>query len=265
MPLVANRLIANYGWHDSYLIIGIVALAAIISLAQLLRRDPTEKGLLPYGTIKDDTGTADFVEWGLSFREAIHTRQFWLLAGMCALFNSCTQMTIVHIATHSTELGMTAAGAASIMSVIGGASITGRFLMGNACDRISSRLAMVISIVVLLGALIWLQQAGEAWMLYPFAAIYGFAHGGFFALLSPLVADLFGLKSHGELFGAVFFAGTLGGAAGPPLAGRIFDTTGSYFPAFRIFTAFSGGALALSLLLKPVVRKEVIHESEGSA
>jgi MFS family permease len=265
MPLVANRLITNYGWHDSYLIIGTIVLAAIIALAQLLRRDPAEKGLQPYGVNKDKAGVSDSVEWGLSLHEAIHTRQFWILAGMCALFNSCTQMTIVHIAPHSIELGMTAAGAASIMSIIGGASITGRFLLGNACDRIGSRMAMVISIVVLLGALIWLQQAGEAWMLYPFAAIYGFAHGGFFALLSPLVAELFGLKSHGELFGAVFFAGTIGGAMGPPLAGRIFDTTGSYFGAFRIFTALSGGALALSSLLKPVVRKEVINGSEGSA
>jgi len=265
MPLVANRLIANYGWHDSYLIIGTIVLAAIIALAQLLRRDPTEKGLQPYGANKDKAGVSDSVEWGLSFHEAIHTRQFWILAGMCALFNSCTQMTIVHIAPHSIELGMTAAGAASIMSIIGGTSITGRFLLGNACDRIGSRMAMVISIVALLVASIWLQQAGEAWMLYPFATIYGFAHGGFFALLSPLVAELFGLKSHGELFGTVFFAGTIGGAVGPPLAGRIFDTTGSYFRAFRIFTAFSGGALALSSLLKPVVRKEVINGSEGSA
>ena len=171
----------------------------------------------------------------------------------------------VFLVSYARAQGIDEVAAASLVGIIGGASITGRFLLGNACDRISSRMAMVISIVVLLGALIWLQQAGEAWMLYPFAAIYGFAHGGFFALLSPLVADLFGLKSHGELFGAVFFAGTLGGAVGPPLAGRIFDTTGSYFSAFRIFTAFSGGALALSLLLKPVVRKEVINGSEGSA
>ena len=102
-------------------------------------------------------------------------------------------------------------------------------------------------------------------MLYFFAAMYGFAHGGFFVLLSPLVAELFGLNSHGIIFGTVFFGGMIGGAVGPPLAGYIFDVTGSYQPAFLIFAAASGAALVLALLLKPAARKEVISESKGSA
>ena len=89
-------------------------------------------------------------------------------------------------------------------------------------------------------------------MLYLFAAIYGFAHGGFFTLLSPLVAELFGLSSHGAIFGAIFFAGTIGGAIGPPLAGRIFDVTGNYQLAFLICAVVSGIALTLALLLRPV-------------
>ncbi|GAH96151.1 unnamed protein product, partial [marine sediment metagenome] len=84
------------------------------------------------------------------------------------------------------------------------------------------------------------------------AAIYGFAHGGFFALLSPLVAELFGLSSHGAIFGAVYFAGTIGGAIGAPLAGRIFDVTGSYQLAFLICAVVSSIALILALLLRLV-------------
>jgi OFA family oxalate/formate antiporter-like MFS transporter len=71
-------------------------------------------------------------------------------------------------------------------------------------------------------------------MLYLFAAMYGFSHGGFFIVLSPLLADLFGLSSHGAIFGGVFLSATAGGAVGPMLAGRIFDVTGSYQLAFLI-------------------------------
>ena len=46
--------------------------------------------------------------------------------------------------------------------------------------------------------------------------------------MSPTVAELFGTGSHGLLFGLVLFSGTLGGAAGPLMAGGIFDLTGSY-------------------------------------
>jgi len=265
MPLMASRLIATYDWRGSYLILGIIVLATILPAAQFLRRDPGQKGLLPDGAGKAGTVNSDSVEWGFSLRKVMHARQFWMLGGMCALAQFAAQAVIIHIAPHAIELGFTAASAAGVLAIIGGASIAGRLVMGHASDRVGSRLAIAISLMILLGALLWLQQAGEPWMLYFFAAIYGFAHGGFYALLSPLVAELFGLSSHGVIFGTVFFSATIGGAVGPPLAGYIFDVTGSYQPAFLIFAAASGAALALALLLKPAVGKEVINESKGSA
>ena len=87
-------------------------------------------------------------------------------------------------------------------------------------------------------------------MLYLFDGIYGFAHGVFFAVLSPMVAELFGLRSHGTLFGAVFFAGAVGGSIGPPLAGHIFDVTGNYQLAFIISAVAGVIALILALLLR---------------
>jgi MFS family permease len=53
------------------------------------------------------------------------------------------------------------------------------------------------------------------------------------------VAELFGTGSHGLLFGIVLFSGTLGGAIGPVMAGRIFDLTGSYRLVFLILTAMA--------------------------
>ena len=88
-------------------------------------------------------------------------------------------------------------------------------------------------------------------MLYLFAGIYGFGYGGFTALVSLMVAELFGLSSFGALFGIVFFAGAVGGAIGPPLAGRIFDVTGNYQLAFLICAAAGVIALVLALLLRP--------------
>jgi len=92
-------------------------------------------------------------------------------------------------------------------------------------------------------------------MLYLFAAIYGFAHGGFFALVSPMVAELFGLSSHGAILGAVLFCGTIGGAIGPVLSGHIFDVTGSYQLAFLVCVAISITGLILTSLLKPTTNK----------
>jgi MFS family permease len=74
---------------------------------------------------------------------------------------------------------------------------------------------MLFCFILLIAALLWLQVAEALWMLFFFAAIYGVAHGGFFTPFSPVVAEFFGIKSHGALFGIAMFSGTFGGAIGP--------------------------------------------------
>ena len=128
--------------------------------------------------------------------------------------------------------------------------------MGTAGDKIGNRRGIKICFGILLASLLWLQLARQLWALYLFAGVYGFAHGGFFALFSPALAELFGMKSHGAILGVVVFSGTIGGAIGPFLAGYIFDTMGSYQLAFWIAAAMSIGGLILMLVLKPISRRQ---------
>ncbi len=88
-------------------------------------------------------------------------------------------------------------------------------------------------------------------MFYLFAALYGTAHGASFALLSPMVAGLFGLQSLGTILGVVLFMGTPGGIISPILAGWIFDIIGNYQLAFWICFAFSVVGLIMISLLRP--------------
>ena len=133
--------------------------------------------------------------------------------------------------------------------------ILGRLVMGGGGDRMGNRRALVISLIILIASLGWLQFARELWALYLFAVVYGFSHGGFFALISPLVAELFGTKSYGSIFGVVLFVSQIGGAIGPVVAGRLFDVTDSYYIAFLIMLVLNIIGLALAMLLKPVGSK----------
>ena len=89
-------------------------------------------------------------------------------------------------------------------------------------------------------------------MLYLFAAVFGFAHGGVGASESPLVARLFGLSSHGLILGVASLGFTTGAAVGPFLTGYIFDVTGSYRVAFLACVAISIVGLILTTLLTPI-------------
>jgi len=250
MPIVANWLIGTYGWRNSYLILGGVVLVLVVLAAMFLRRDPSQMGLAPYGEDEVNASSLSAVGGGFSLREAIGTRQFWMVCAIYFVIIFCSQTLMVHIAPHAIELGISATNAATVLATIGGVSIGGRVVMGSAGDRVGTRLAISICFVISVTALSWLQFAGELWMLYLFAFVYGFAHGGFFALISPLIAELFGLSSHGAIFGVVYFCGSIGGAIGPLLAGRIFDVNGSYQLAFLICAALGAVALILSLLLR---------------
>jgi len=72
--------------------------------------------------------------------------------------------------------------------------------------------------------------------------VYGLTTGGGLALGPLIVAECFGLRALGTIFGVLGVSAVIGGAIGPVLAGFIFDRTGSYYYAFLIFTI--GGAIA---------------------
>jgi MFS family permease len=251
IPSLANWLISDYGWPASYVVMGFIVLVIILSAAQFLRRDPGQIGQLPYGhneLLKEDL-TSKVKEFSL--REAMRTSQFWLLCGAYLGFGLFLQAVMVHIVPHTIVLGIPSAAAATVLVFIGGFNILGKVAIGGVADRIGNKSALIISFVLTTAALAWLLVANERWMFYLFAALFGIAYGGLAALPAPVVADLFGLSSHGVIFGVIVFLLTIGGALGPVLAGGIFDVRGSYDWAFVTCLVTSGIGLTLTALLKP--------------
>jgi len=86
-------------------------------------------------------------------------------------------------------------------------------------------------------------------MLYIFAVIFGIGYGGIVLLQTLISVELFGLGSLGMILATLMFCGTIGGALGAPLAGSIFDITGSYSLAFLICVIICALAIILSLIL----------------
>ncbi|UCH51268.1 MAG: MFS transporter, partial [Chloroflexota bacterium] len=131
----------------------------------------------------------------------------------------------------------------------------GRVVLGTSADRIGNKQALIMGFVLMTIALFWLVPAREAWMLYFIAAVFGFAFGTG-VIVSPLIADLFGLSSHGLILGVISFGYCIGGAIGPFMAGYIFDTTKSYQLAFLVCVGLSISSIILASLLRPIRRVE---------
>jgi len=247
MSPLANYLVATYEWRLSYIIIGLLALIIIIPGALLLRRDPDEKGLLPLGKAeaiagneensniakKEDSLTSERA--GFSLKDAVHTRAFWLLLAMIIFWSICVQMTMIHIFPHATKgLGITRELAANFLIVIGVFSIIGRPVMGAVSDRLGGKRTLAIGLVLQALAMFWLLRATDIWMLYLFAAFFGFAYGGCVPQLPVIAGEIFELKSIGTIIGVQMLGVAIGGAIGPLLGGYVFAVTGSYYFAFMV-------------------------------
>jgi MFS family permease len=256
MPLAASALILIFGWRWTIALIGAVVAVILMLMAQFLRRDPG--ALNPHSS--PAIGNRDFVVSPASPRMALShvfgTVQLWTICLANFFLVACLMVIMLHIVPHARDSGIPAIQAAGVLSTIGAVSMLGRLVSGFVIDRRGSKTVMGVCFLLLLADLVWLQFADRLWMLYLFGAVYGLAHGGFFTAISPLVAEWFGIHSHGTLFGIVACFGTTGGAVGPLLAGYLFDLSGTYRSTFLLLTALALVAGGLLLSLRPMKSRQ---------
>ncbi|NQT04510.1 MAG: MFS transporter [Dehalococcoidia bacterium] len=257
MPLAADGLISSYGWRDTYMILGIMGAIFVVSVSQLLRKEPGNIQQRPSIAKRDTPSNIHASQSGSSFHDATRTTRLWLTSIMYLTLWFCVNIVLVHLAPHAMDMGISSAKAAGILSSIGAISILGRLVIGFSSDRIGCRKSMIVCCTIFVISFSVLLMAREFWMLILFAIIYGFAHGGYATLISPMVAELFGMRSHGAILGIIIFLGTIGGAIGPVFAGYLFDTTGSYQSSFFVCIAMGVIGLILSTTLKPVTAKSL--------
>jgi len=260
VPPLASHLISVWHWRNSYRVMGVTTLVVMVGASQFLKSvpNPAHHGDNSRTAIRSVDQKAE----GLTLRQAVCTKQF---ASVCLLYFSflfCLVAITVHIVIHAIGLGIPATHAAMILSLIGGACIVGMNVMGNIADRFSNKIALGISYSLMGLSLVWLMPSHSEWSFYLFSILFGFAYGGMQVLFSPLVAELFGTRSHGVILGTGALVGSVGAAIGPIVAGYIFDSLGSYTVAFIIcaMLAFTG---LVSTLLLPKGPKSYEDSTEG--
>ena len=250
-PPVASRLIPIYGWRTSYVILGSITLLVVVLSAQFIKRDPTQVGQIPYGKNQREQVGLNLRAEGLSLKEAVSSTRFWIFftTGFC--YGYCVFAIMVHITPHAIESGISAVRAANILAAIGCLSIVGKVLLGRVGDIVGNRRTLILGFILMSLALIGLVPAPIAWMLFLIAGLFGFAFGGIAVSHSPLVAELFGLRSHGVIFGVFGMSVGWGGAMGPLLTGYLFDVTNSYQMAFLLCAVISLAGILFAAFLRP--------------
>ena len=222
--------------------------------AQFLKRIPTQQDQVYYDGNKETKLALKEEPEGLSYKEAVNSWQFWIVITIFFCLGFCYLAIVVHIVPHITDLGISATNAVNILATMGGISIIGNIVLGGIGDRIGNKLVCIISFILMAASLLWLISVKDVAMFYLCTMIFSFAVGGCTTTESPIVAIIFGLKSHGLLLGIVSFCFTIGAALGPVVTGYIFDLTGSYQVAFLILVFAGVVGLISSIVLRPTKR-----------
>jgi MFS family permease len=273
LPPLNEFVIRLVGWRATWAIsAGVTAGIVIPAIALFVRTHPSELGLkrdgAPNAAAGSDADSAHLV--GLPVQRALRTPTFWLL--VCIFVAQLTGLSALnfHFVPFAIKQGgFTSQEAAFYYGLTVGFSIAGRLLFGWLVDRWSPKLlvacaglllALGPAVVELLIVRLGLQQA---WLLTLYAIPFGIGIGGHAITLPVLTGRCFGELHFSKIMGLVLSGFAVGVIVGIPLAGRIFDTTGSY----ELVLIGSCVMLLLSMILAALIQPERYHaefESEGA-
>jgi MFS family permease len=235
-PAVTHGLLPVVGWRMTYAILGLSI--AVIGMP-MARRFIHERD--------DRRAGAARVVAGLSVRDGVRTRMFWILLTMVFCTSLVQSSTLVHLPALLSDHGLSAGQSAAALSVMGLASICGRLATGWLVDRFfAARVSIVLLILAAAGAL--LLSTAESFATGALAAfLIGFGTSGETDVAPYLLSRYFGLRSFSTLYGLTWMSYTAAAAVGPILMGRAFDATGSYDVVLVRVSVLAIGVSALML------------------
>jgi len=252
MTPLLNVAIEAAGWQATMLGFAAVYTLFTVPMALLVIRDDApahgdqtheEVAALPAGK--------RFLAESLKLREALRTSPFWKIT--LGLFACGFSMNL--LGTHGVPMlmdhGFDATTSSLGIGLIGLVAIFSTLALGRISDIVPrKKLLAVIYFVRGLGFFA-LLVVGAHWELYTAAAIGGIVWAGSIALSSALLADIYGVRLVGVLYGCAYLGHQVGAMISSWLGGWAYEAFGTHWIAFGSAGVVLLMAAVIALLLPP--------------
>jgi MFS family permease len=255
MPAISAWIIATYGWREAFMTYGLITFLVVVPVVlRLVISRPEDVGLLPDGAT--EKGSLPPPKPPLRTRDFISQPNFWVLLTVIGLLFCIQSATLIHMVPKLTDSGLSLVAASGIASATAGFGIMGKLIFGALVDRWDVRHALWLGIgFQFVGQLMMVFMDGYLAFLIG-ACFFGFGMGGVVPMQGAVVGAAFGRESFGRVLGAMRPPMAVLHLAGTPVAGWVYDVTGSYRPAFLTFLALYIVAAVVVLALKVETRSK---------
>jgi MFS family permease len=247
MVPLGQHFIATYGWSLALSIVAVLSLV-MVALSPGIAGKPVPEATRP----SEPPQPA-----GRALAEAAgHVGYLYLTAGFFVCGFHITFIA-THLPAYLVDLHLTPEVAAVALSLIGLFNIAGSLLCGVLGQRFSKKRVLAgLYTVRGLAIAVFVLTPASPWSAYIFTAVMGLTWLGTVPLTSALVAQIFGPRYLGTLFGVVFLSHQVGAFVGVWLGGLFYDLTGSYDVVWWLAV---GLAAAAALLHMPIDERPVVH------
>lgn len=243
-------VVLTVGWRWSSVALGLMALVAIIPVLIFLRDDPADMGLAPYGATTGQGATRPTVDPNVMQR-AVKAPEFWLLAATFFVCGATSNGLIgTHLIPHAADHGIPQATAAGMLALMGAMNFVGTIASGWLTDKYDPRKLLCIYYGFRGLSLFLLPYVSGVFGLSIFAIMFGLDYIATVPPTTALVADTFGRRNVGTVYGWVFCSHQVGAALAAWLGGVTRDMFGDYLLAFLVAGAIAMIAALLSLQIR---------------
>jgi len=235
IPLL-TKLVSDIGWRTSFFLIALLMLVINILLSLwIIKGDPKDLGITPYGTngpenqtLKEAPDRLDPIDKDLNLPDAMRTSSFWLYTAVMLVCGSGDFFISTHLIPFATDYGVSPTSAGNMLALMGLMSFVGIMVAGPVSDRIGNKKPLIATFAlrVFLFLLIILYKNNLS--MYIFSLLFGFTFLITAPLTPTLIGRLYGLSHVGVLSGFITTIHHLAGGFWAYMGGIFFDRTGSY-------------------------------------
>ena len=254
MPPLAAAIIVVFNWQTAYVVFGVImgALAVMALFVIVEDEKKVESEMKRTGRGDQAQIARAAAQAGVTLKQALRNRNFWLVTVGLVAATFTYQGVLTQLRQHFEESGFTPAMATTAVSTIAGMGIFSKLAFGRASEKITARIATILSIGLQMVGVLIIAQVDASHLLWLGIFVFGLGFGGLGALALLVVQEMFGMKEFGGIMGIMQGGMIASGTGAPMMAGAIHDSSGSFDSAFLIVAAIFVVGIAALALARPI-------------